>query len=584
MESHTNFQNLPREILRHILSFIHIDELSKSVSWTSQTLYEIVHSIVGGRFRLDRNGMITLLAHNEIMKTFSYIVVQRDGCRLESTLEWLEVNDCLLDEEKVVGTGIICSSISYDLLFQAIERCTNLKYFFWVGNKDSQNIPKQSRRELLEDDNLLSRLPELLQISTSLEYISCCNDELNFGINSKCISNQPSKNPNSSKLKMLRLHNFDFNVSFALSQQYPDTKVLSITEHQLSDHMLSKMLLAQNDVKQLSLSLSKPILKREAVRDWLETLSLETFRLACNDEEKGIIRPNPSPFDLFERPSSREYDVNIDDIVIHLNNLRAIELGKHITINDSKFLTFIQNSPNIEELVFKEQKFGVNTLISIIACCKDIKKIEFSDCQMVTDDMLKQIGASCSQLIDLNINSKWKITDHGFCDIVEKCLLLQKLDVSGTRLTNKSFSKLGENLKYLNHLKMRRCDYLTDESLSIIVQHIPNLLTLDIGWCSQLTKEALNSIAKYSKNLIYLSMPGLYDAVFSVETIANLLINCKKMKYLNFLDYRDALHTKLFGKMLDKLFADIKSVRSSFNVIIEEERGGLTHYIDPFST
>ena len=79
-------------------------------------------------------------------------------------------------------------------------------------------------------------------------------------------------------------------------------------------------------------------------------------------------------------------------------------------------------------------------------------------------------------------------------------------------------------------------------------------------------------------------MPGLYDAVFSVETIANLLINCKKLKYLNFLDYRDALHTKLFGKMLDKLFEDIKSVRSSFNVIIEEERGGLTHYIVPFST
>ena len=584
MESHSHFHSLPREILRHILSFIHVDELSNSVSWTCQTLYEIVHSIIGGRFRLDSNGMKTFLIHNEIVKTISYIVVQKDGCRLESTLEWLEATDCLLEEEKVAGTGIICSSISYDLLFQAIKRCTDLKYFFWFGNKDSQNIPKRSRRELLEDDNLLARLPELLQISSSLEYIWCCNDELNFGINSKCISNQPSKNPYSSKLIMLKLHNFDFTVSFTLSQQYPDTKVLSITEHQLSDHMLSKMLLAQNDVKHLSISLSKSILKREAVRNWFETLSLETFRIACNDEEKGFTRPNPSPFDQFERPSVGAYDVNIEDVVVQLKNLRSIELGKHITIKDTKFLTFIQNSPNIEELVFKEQKFSVNTLISIIACCKNLKKMEFSDCQMVTDDMLKQIGASCPQLIDLNINSKWKITDHGFCDIVENCLLLQKLDVSGTRLTSKSFSKLGENLKYLNHLKMRRCDYLTDESLSIIVQHIPNLVTLDIGWCNQLTKESLNSIAKYSKYLIYLSMPGLYDAVFSVETIANLLNKCKKLKYLNFLDYRDALHTKLFGKMLDKLFEDIMSARSSFNVIIEEERGGLTNYIVPVST
>ena len=76
--------------------------------------------------------------------------------------------------------------------------------------------------------------------------------------------------------------------------------------------MLSKMLVAQNYVKDLSLSLSKSILKREAIRDWFETLSLDTFRLACNDGEKGFTRPNPSPFDLFERPSAGENDVNID--------------------------------------------------------------------------------------------------------------------------------------------------------------------------------------------------------------------------------------------------------------------------------
>ena len=134
--------------------------------------------------------------------------------------------------------------------------------------------------------------------------------------------------------------------------------------------------------------------------------------------------------------------------------------------------------------------------MSVIDCCRNLKKLEFSEFQLVTDDMLKQVSESCPELLDLNINSKWKITDKGFCNVAEKCLFLQKLDVSGTRLTNKSFAMIGENLKHLKHLKMRRCDHLTDESVSIIVHHIPDLLTLDIGWCNQLTKETLNAIAK----------------------------------------------------------------------------------------
>lgn len=555
MGTNISLLSLPREVLVH--------ELSQSTSAICRTFYDICHSILGGRFRLDNDGIKHFLSENEITQSMSYLILQPDDCNLVSSYEWLEATDDLLDEEKVVGTGIIAASLYYETFCQITECCSNLKYFYWFGNSGSYNsIKPKSTRQLLEDDKLLTRLPEILQRCSNLEYVWCSNDELNLGINSKCISTTPDAYPNSSKLRHLKLHNFDSTVVFALSRQYPDIRSLAITEcKSISDHVLNNIIVEQKGIKHLSLSLSRSILTRASIKEWFSNLSLDTLRLS--------------------RMGDR--DVNIENIALLIKNVKKLELGDCITLNEKTFLTLIQNCPDLEELVLKGQKFNVSAIISVISLCYNIKKLEFSDLQIITDEVLKQISGCCSQLVDLNINSKWKITDNGFCDIVDKCTYLQKLDISGTRLTKKSFLRMAETLKSLSHLRMRRCDYLTDEAVSVIVHQCPNLLTLDIGWCSQLTKDALNSIAKYSRKLIYLSMPGLYEAVFSIETIANLLIKCQKLKYLNFLDYRDALHTKLFREMLEKLFQDIKTKRSSFHVVIEEERGGHTSFVVPFA-
>ena len=570
MENDRNILCLPKELLEHILSFIHVEELSKSVSCTCMTFFEISQVIVSGRFRLDSNGIANFLCHRETSQSISYVIIQQFGCRLESTYEWLDAIDDLEDQEKVQGVGIICTSPSYDSLRQIIDCCSNLKYFYWFGNKDMKDVPSfmqddsktRSRRELLEDDKLLTSLPELLRRSANLEYIWCCNDLLNFGINSKCISSTPTVNSNSSRLKMLKIYNFDSNVAFSLSKQYPEIKAISISVcKSISDDQLKNMLVEQNCVEHLSLSSGKSYL-RESIRYWIDKLSLETLRLDCSGVK----------------------DVNIDVISVQLKNLKRLELGKRITMSEGHFLSLMKNNPEIEELVLKDQKFSTAATISFISVCKHLKKLEFSEYQIVTDEVLKQISESCPNLVDLNVNSKWKITDTGFCDILDKCVLLEKLDISGTRLTEKSFFKMGDTAKNLKHLKMRRCDYVNDESLSAVFRCCQNLSTLDIGWCNQLTKKALNAIAKYSKHLVYLSMPGLYEAVFSVETIKNLLTKCTKLKYLNFLDYRDALHTRMFSEMLDELFHDIKKTRSSFHVVIEEERGGHTFYNAPFSS
>ena len=103
--SYRNLLSLPREVLRHILSFIDVHELSQSTSATCQTFFDISHSILGGRFRFNGDGIKHSLSQKEIVQSISYLIIQHDDCHLVSTYEWLEATDDLSDEEKVVGTG-----------------------------------------------------------------------------------------------------------------------------------------------------------------------------------------------------------------------------------------------------------------------------------------------------------------------------------------------------------------------------------------------------------------------------------------------------------------------------------------------
>jgi hypothetical protein len=554
-----SFLDLPNEIHRHILSYLMYEELSESVSSTCKSLYVLVRTILKGRYRLKAENIENVVTQKEIAESISYLIIQQDHSKWNLTYEWLEATDNLLEGERVSGDGILCSSPSFEAIKLVVQHCPNLKYFYWLGKH--LQVSANAESQVIIDESIdvyeqsLLNLPELLEKCPKLEFVWCSDISYKFRISSKGRPNLPDNTIQYPKLSMLKLNNVEATISLALIQKSSALKSLTITNcDEMSDDSLVGMLKKLKDVEHLTLSVNENLLSDPLLQVWFAQLPLVTLCLCNRSDDSYGYQP-----------------ANMDHMTLTLKNLKSLKFGKEILISDSALLRIMRNCTDMEELLMYDgPTFHVDTMTSAIGGCKGLKKIEFSPSQFITNDLLREIGGSHPELIELNISNKWKITDEGLSHLLESCSGIKKLNVSGTQLTDTSFKSIANNLKCLTHLISRRCDCITDDAIINVIQSCVDLKVLDVGWCYTLTNKALKGIARFPNNLIHLSIPGLFKAVDGPEIIIEVVTRSLDLQYLTFLDCRDAIHTKKFKPKFDKFFENLKSVRPMFKVIIEE--------------
>ena len=151
--------DMPIEILVKILSYFNKTELSIIICNTCLKLFNISQTLLKGRLTVLDNELQQLkesinnqekpiemvksiLDKNEVTQSVSYCAFHHtdywttDPRSLEATYEWLEVNQNLLDCEKVKGIGIyfVFTGIStYEIAEAVLSKCINLKQFYWYG-------------------------------------------------------------------------------------------------------------------------------------------------------------------------------------------------------------------------------------------------------------------------------------------------------------------------------------------------------------------------------------------------------------------------------------------------------------------
>ncbi|KAJ8602658.1 hypothetical protein CTAYLR_004102 [Chrysophaeum taylorii] len=108
-----------------------------------------------------------------------------------------------------------------------------------------------------------------------------------------------------------------------------------------------------------------------------------------------------------------------------------------------------------------------------------VTRVNLTGCRGITDDALKAIATSCSNLTSLDVSVCGNLTDDALKAIATNCSNLTSLDVSG-------------------------CGKLTDDALKAIATNCSNLTSLDVSWCRNLTHDALKAIATNCSNLMVL--------------------------------------------------------------------------------
>lgn len=189
-----------------------------------------------------------------------------------------------------------------------------------------------------------------------------------------------------------------------------------------------------------------------------------------------------------------------------------------------------------------------------------IERVHISNGCRVTDKSLGMLSRRCPELTHLQVQCCNEIYDSGVAEILNNCMNLQHLDLTGClQVANICAGhELTQRRFLLQYLDLTDCISIDDCSLQNIVRHCPSLVYMYLRRCVQITDAGLKCIASYCSMLRELSISdcikvsdfGLYElagkvgsqlrylsvAKCSQVTDAGLKViarRCYKLRYLN---------------------------------------------------
>lgn len=192
-----------------------------------------------------------------------------------------------------------------------------------------------------------------------------------------------------------------------------------------------------------------------------------------------------SELSLYGRPNYN-YPQHITDngifaIANNCHNLQHIDLRlSYISDECISYLLQLNLQVSVFRTLFmsikqSELSFSTNITTSQInvamPLCKNICKMDFNGCKMITDEHIKTIVKYSPELYDINLNSCNLITDDSINNIVIYCDELHFIDIN-------------------------RCHKITDAGIISLVMSCPELETIGINHCPKISAHLKNLIGE----------------------------------------------------------------------------------------
>lgn len=128
-----------------------------------------------------------------------------------------------------------------------------------------------------------------------------------------------------------------------------------------------------------------------------------------------------------------------------------------------------------------------------------------------------------------------KISDTGMLRVAESLNLLVWLNLSMTRITDKTIARLSQSLTSLKHLGLQCCSLLTDQCFSSL--EAMSLVTLDVSSCIELTNDAFFVLGN-KKAVCRQTLTNLFASHLPLCTLDLLGFFLVKFENLRVLDFR----------------------------------------------
>ncbi|CAF4613977.1 unnamed protein product, partial [Rotaria sp. Silwood1] len=222
----------------------------------------------------------------------------------------------------------------------------------------------------------------------------------------------------------------------------------------------------------------------------------------------------------------------------HMNNLCK-------RLNNLKQISMWSSARQLSGYAFKQMslltqlttiKFDSNKMITdehlrlICRSCTEIYYLSMTDCSSLTDNCMKSIG-SLKQLRVLNMADCLLITDTGIKGLTDgPCTLrLRELNLTNCmRISDGSMTNLSRRCKRLAYLKLCYLDQISENGLELIGQ-IDQLISIDITG-TQTSDTSLKSLGN-SGNLRYVTLSSCRQ--ITDLGLTKFATSCTNLEYLN---------------------------------------------------
>eukprot|EP00475_Leptophrys_vorax_P034403 TRINITY_DN5545_c1_g2_i1.p1 TRINITY_DN5545_c1_g2~~TRINITY_DN5545_c1_g2_i1.p1 ORF type:complete len:602 (-),score=-12.59 TRINITY_DN5545_c1_g2_i1:489-2294(-) len=150
------------------------------------------------------------------------------------------------------------------------------------------------------------------------------------------------------------------------------------------------------------------------------------------------------------------------------------------------------------------------------------------------EQSLMAVGENMRRLEHLRLRSVANLTDGVVAHIARSCRRLQELDVSFTAVTDDALHAVGAHLPALTHLDLKHCKNISGKGIASVASGCPQLQMLHLG-VVEVSDEGLVALGRFSKRLqeLYLDYGAGQRELLSREAVAALAAGCRSLRVLS---------------------------------------------------
>ncbi|EEF35079.1 F-box/LRR-repeat protein 2 [Ricinus communis] len=199
-------------------------------------------------------------------------------------------------------------------------------------------------------------------------------------------------------------------------------------------------------------------------------------------------------------------DESMIELSNFLCNLSYINLSLCSKLTSLTFFALIKNCPLLSDVKMERTNLGVeefmvdlitnprikslklvgnnnlsdDCLIKIACCCPSLQVLEISYCFGITEEGIKEVLRSCSEIRHLEMNRCVGIKN---LDINVELPKLEVLQVQGPGIDDEALAVIAKRCQMLLHLDLAGCLNVTEKGVNEVVQNCTKLREMNLKWC-----------------------------------------------------------------------------------------------------